>query len=162
MSKEKIPEYQGWYTPHAPVDWAGEILDPKTGELVKEESLTKQSFKDECDVNNIVALYARTQDASLLNARLAAGQFADLPAGFEYQDALNLVVEGRQAFEALPSKIRERFNNDPAKFLEFMADAENQDEAIKLGLATRRPEPAPEQPQAPSPPSAPPLVPEGS
>lgn len=159
---EKLPVYVGWYQPHASYDWTGEVLDPKTGELVKEESMTKQSFKDECDVNNILRQYSPVALAQLMSERAAQGQFADLPSGFEFQDALNLVVEGRQAFESLPSKIRERFSNDPARFLAFMADPENQDEAIKLGLATRRPEPAPQEPQAPSTPPAAPSAPEGS
>ena len=36
----------------------------------------------------------------------------------------------------LPPEIRERFNNDPRKFFDFVTDVNNQDEIIKMGLAT--------------------------
>lgn len=149
---EEIPVYIGWYQPHAAVD-----ID-----FTGQESLTKQSFKDECDINNIVASFSRTGQITHLNERAAQGMFTDLPDSFEYQDALNAVIAGEQAFAALPSALRERFHNDPAEFLDFMSNPDNQEEAIKLGVATRRPEPAPEQPQAPTPPPAPPPEPKGS
>lgn len=142
---ENQPEYVGWYTPHAPVDWTGEVLDPKTGELVKEESLTKQSHKEECDINNIVKAFSLTGQITHLNERAAAGVYADLPDQVDYQEALNTVIQGEVAFASLPSSIRERFSNDPAEFLAFMANPDNQEEMIKLGLAVdKRPPPSTE------------------
>lgn len=146
MAKEKIPEYQGWYTPHLAVDWSGEILDPRTGELVKEETMTKQSFKEECDVNNILKQYSPAALAELMAERQRMSRFGELPSGLDFQAAMNIVVEGRAAFEVLPAKVRERFLNDPERFLAFMQDPESQEEAIKLGLATRKEEPPPPPP----------------
>ena len=40
-----------------------------------------------------------------------------------------------ESFDLLPPEIRERFNNDPRKFFEFVTDVNNQDEIIKMGLA---------------------------
>lgn len=140
---ENIPEYIGWYQPHRPVNWTGEILDKKTGELVKELSMTKQEFKDETDVNNILKQYSPAALQELLLARAGQGQFIDLPSNFEFMDAMNIVVEGQRAFENLPSSVRNRFANDPARFLEFMQNEDNQEEAIKLGLATRKVDPPP-------------------
>lgn len=141
---DKIPTYIGWYQPHASYDWTGLVPDPKTGELVKEESMTKQSFKDECDVNNILRQYSPVALAQMMAERAALGRYADLPSNLDFQEAMNIVVEGKQAFESLPSQIRERFMNDPERFLAFMSDADNVEEAIKLGLAVRRVEPEPE------------------
>lgn len=151
MSKsDQVPQYIGWYQPHKPVDWDGLIADPKTGQLVKEPSLTKQDQADACDVNRIIRQYSATGVWTHVNERAQQGVYADLPGGFEYQDALNIIVQGEAAFESLPASVRERFMNDPARFLDFMADPANQDEAIKMGLAIKPPPPeAPEGSTAP-------------
>lgn len=142
---EKIPTYVGWYRPHKPVQWTGEKLDRKTGELVKEPSRTKQSFKAECDINNIVKSFRTVQDIINLTENGRKGVFTDLPEPFEYQDGLNLVIQAEASFNALPSALRNRFENDPAQFLDFMSNPANQEEWIKLGLATdKRPPPQPE------------------
>lgn len=115
-------------------------------------SRTKQSFKDECDINVIVAKYIRTGviDPRSLNAREA--MFADVTDVPSYQEALNVVRAAQEGFEALPAKIRDRFENDPAQLLGFMGDPKNEAEAIELGLIT-----GPETPSAP--PSTPPTAP---
>lgn len=150
---EPLPEFVGWYRPHKPVRWTGEKLDRKTGELVKEPSRTKQSFKDECDINNIVKSFRTVQDILNLTENGRKGVFADLPDPFEYQDGLNIVIQAEASFNALPSALRNRFENDPKQFLDFMSDPANQDEMIKLGLATdKRPPPSTEPPVPSTPP----------
>lgn len=52
----------------------------------------------------------------------------------DYQAALNLVLEGNQAFNNLASETRKRFDNDPKKLLTFLSDPKNHEEAIKLGI----------------------------
>lgn len=150
---EKIPTYIGWYQPHAPVDWTGELPDRRTGELVKEPSMTKQSFMQECDINNIIKSYQVTGIWSHINERAQQGVYADLPDPIDFQESLNLVHQAEQSFASLPSSVRSRFENDPTKFLEFMADPANQEEMIKLGLATdtRPPAEPPTAPPAPPP-----------
>ena len=37
-------------------------------------------------------------------------------------------------FEELPATIRKKFENDPAKFLDFVNDERNADEMVELGL----------------------------
>lgn len=142
-----VPSYVGWWQPHKPVNWTGEIVDPKTGELVKEPSLTKQDQADACDINRIVRQYNATGVYSHVNERAAQGMYADLSSAPDYQDALNIIARANEAFESLPASVRERFMNDPARFLDFMGDPVNQDEAIRLGLATLREEPVEPPPQ---------------
>lgn len=132
---EKIPTYVGWYQPHRSVDWTGEVLDLKTGELVKEPSMTKQSFKDECDINNIVKAFQVTGIIAHINEKAAQGAYIDLPSALDYQESLNIALAAQASFDTLPASVRSRFDNDPAQFLEFMADPQNQDEMITLGLA---------------------------
>lgn len=134
----------GFYQPHKRVQWTGLKPDPKTGELVKEPSRTKQSHKAEVDINNIIRQYTSQGMIELLHQNAAKGVYRDLPADFTYQDALNIVVQAESAFASLPSKVRERFHNNPAELLAFMEDGNNAQEAIKLGLAIARP-PEPEK-----------------
>lgn len=92
---------------------------------------TKQSFKDECDINNIMRKFVRTGVVSHVNRFGARYGFA--PA-LEYRDALHIVAEAQLMFAALPAKVRKRFGGDPEEFLAFVQDPANTDEARELGL----------------------------
>lgn len=132
-----IPKKIGFYRPHKPVDTDDLVADPKTGKLSKMPSMARQEFRDQCDINNILKQFKKTGIISHINAQREQGSYEDLPDPMEYQDALNAVLEAQEAFSTLPSKVRTRFDNDPAKFLEFMSDPRNQEEAYDLGLAER-------------------------
>ena len=97
---------------------------------------TKQSFQAECDINGILARYEKT--GLISHVKQNQPMYADLVGASDYHSSLNMVIQAQEAFQALPSKIRERFENDPARFLAFMENPKNQDEMIELGLATRR------------------------
>ena len=60
-------------------------------------------------------------------------KYDDIPA-LTYQDALNKVAKAGEMFDALPSNMRNRFNNDPQQFLEFVHNPSNADEMQKLGM----------------------------
>ena len=95
-------------------------------------SLTKQSFKEECDINNIVCKFAKT--GLLEHVALSKPKFGDFLGVSDFQTALNQVIEVEESFDALPAKVRARFNNQPVEFLEFCADEKNHDEMLELGL----------------------------
>lgn len=96
-----------------------------------DKTRTKQSFKEECDINYLVDRYAVTGELPQLTLPPLAG---DLPEGFTMQDALNQVVKAREAFQALPAAARARFQHDPVQFVEFCSDEANRDEMRKMGL----------------------------
>lgn len=96
---------------------------------------TKQSFKDECDVNNIVNRWLRSGVAP---ASSQVAQFLDVSNVPDYHGALNIVRAAQGAFGALPSAVRDRFENDPALLLAFLDDEKNYDEALSLGLVAPR------------------------
>lgn len=127
----------GFYRPHEPASFGFDNLelDPKTGELVPMPSMTKQSEMESCDIHNILKQYSQQGFENLVRENAARGQYADLTALPDYQEALNIVIASQQAFAALPSQVRERFGNDPARFIDFLSNPANQDEAIRLGLA---------------------------
>lgn len=95
------------------------------------ESATKQSFKDECDINVIMKRYE--QSGVLQHLARGEPQYVDA-SSLDYQASMELVVAAREQFMALPSRVRERFQNDPAQMLAFVEDRANLDEARELGL----------------------------
>ena len=83
--------------------------------------MTQQSFKEECDINNIMRKHQAGQ-AVKVSENYLNGRYADLPHPDDHIAALNQVIAAQQAFDAMPSSLRSRFHNDPGEFLAFMAD----------------------------------------
>lgn len=103
-----------------------------------EKSRTQQQFKDETDIKVIVKNFTRTGLAPMRTAVPLPGDFHEV---FDFQSAQNLLVRAKQAFMELPSGTRKRFGHDPAEFVAFVANPENGDELVKLGLGSIRPAP---------------------
>lgn len=95
-------------------------------------SLTKQSFKKECDINNILKRYMKTGLIDHINKH--QGVYTDLSTSTEYHEAMNIIMEANDSFSLLPSEIRNKFNNDPAQFLDFVSNPDNRQEMAELGL----------------------------
>lgn len=127
-------------------------IDPATGEVLP--SMTRQSEMEQCDIHNILKQFSQVGFEQLVRENAAKGQYADLTDLPDYQDALQIVLDSQAAFAALPSQVRDRFRNDPARFIEFLADPANQEEALKLGLVqdTRVPDPPPQKVEIVNPP----------
>lgn len=104
------------------------------GQTFSKPSMTKQSAKAECDINNILVKYQKT--GVFDHVRQYEGQYFEASES-DYHDAMNTVVRANEMFADLPSKARDYFGNDPAKFLAFFD--ENQAKSINmlydLGLA---------------------------
>ncbi len=109
----------------------------------------KQSFREESDVNVIMARWRKT--GILPTGTAKQPMYGDFSNAVDYQTARQAVDEAETSFMALPAKIRTRFENDPYKLLEFMENPENAAEAIELGVIAdpSKPEPEPEaEPEA--------------
>ncbi|WNK14345.1 MAG: internal scaffolding protein [Microvirus sp.] len=103
-----------------------------------EESLTRQEFKSECDINTIIDQFGIgenpiTQQEWIQNIDISESVC-------DYQTALNQIIEAQQQFASLPAKVRSRFDNDAAKFVDFVSDESNGSEMVQLGLAVLRPD----------------------
>lgn len=107
-----------------------------TGYAFTKPSLTKQSFKAECDINNIISRYNKT--GMLDHVMKTGGRYGDFCDVEDYHTSVLKVVEAQRMFESLPSTLRSRFANDPGNFLMFVQDPANVDEMVKLGLAVKR------------------------
>lgn len=92
---------------------------------------TKQSFKDECDINKIMARFIKTRTLDF--QQTMQPRYGD-STGRDYQAAMFTVAAANGLFAAMPSHLRSRFDNDPAKFLDFVGDKRNRAEAEDLGL----------------------------
>lgn len=97
-----------------------------------EKTLTKQSFRDECNINNIMAKFAVT--GVLPETDETRGYYGDVSSLQDYQTSLNQVLKTQEVFSNLPSKIRTRFDNDPAQFVDFVSNPNNVSEMEALGL----------------------------
>ena len=126
-----------------PMDYATDVgYDPTQPDAALEASLTEQSFKDQCDINNIVKQYERT--GLMPHQRPNEPVYGDISDAPTFLEAQNIVVAGKEAFAALPAHVRDRFQNDPARYLAFMDNDENYDEAVKLGLVVKKASSAPD------------------
>lgn len=98
---------------------------------------TKQSFRDECDINNIMRKYNKT---GLLPDMIKANpRYGDFSSVLTYQESLQVVFEAQKQFENLPANVRARFGNEPAHFLAFANDPQNVSEMVSMGLAIAKP-----------------------
>lgn len=111
-----------------------------------------QSPKDEVNINNIVAKFQKTGvlGTGTGTRKPIFGEFNY----FDFQAMQNAIIDVEQQFMSLPSKIRNRFKNDPAQLIRFTDDPANLKEATKMGLLEAL---VPElfQPDTKTPPAAP-------
>lgn len=97
-----------------------------------DEGLTRQEFKAECNINNIMAKYQKTGIIDhIMKYSPTYGEYSPI----DFQEAMDTIKQGESLFAELPSKARKYFNNDPAEFMEFVNDPENIEKLVELGLA---------------------------
>ena len=95
----------------------------------------KQSFKAECDINNIVKSFnPRTGEFS--HMALTAPIFGDV-TDLDFRQMMEMITNAQAEFNQLPAEVRARFGNDPHEFVSFCQDPGNLPELEKLGLAVK-------------------------
>lgn len=122
----------------------------KNGEIIRNRVFAKidpdeiprveQSHERETNINNIVKrhggdLIAKTQNIQQL-------QYDDVTTN-DFQESMNLILKGNQTFMSLPSKTRDEFQNDPAKYMDYIHNPENKQALIDRGWM-KPPEPEPQ------------------
>lgn len=108
-----------------------DLVSRETGLYCQDESLAIQSAKDETDINTIVRRFGLTGE---LPGDFQMPQSGDFTNVLDFHSAMNLIRETQEEFLKVPAEIRARFNNDPQRFMNFVEDGSNYDEARKLGL----------------------------
>lgn len=121
-------------------------------EFNENDGMTRQSMKDETMINNILSRYVKS--GTLTHLASNPGTFADVSEIGDYRAALEQVKGAEALFSNLPARVRTRFDNDAATFLDFVLTPGNEDELKALGLWAegKSPEPPPKAaPEAPAP-----------
>lgn len=108
----------------------------ETGTECEVETRTQIHMQDETDINLIMERYGMTGE---LPQNVRPVLMEEFEGVFDYQTAMNTLVEADRAFMQMPAGTRARFGNNPQNFLEFLAKEENRDEAVKMGLVMPRP-----------------------
>lgn len=97
-----------------------------------EKSRTLQAPRDGCDAKAIVRRYASTGIVEhLVKMEPRYGDFTNVR---DYLESATRVLDAQAGFDALPAEMRDRCDNDPAQFIEFVNDPENMEELHALGL----------------------------
>lgn len=110
---------------------------------------TQQHFAEECDINTIVNNFLKTGQ---MPEDIKLPQFIDYEGVFDFQTAMNTMMEAERNFMQLPAKFRAEFDNDPQEFLKYVENPANEDALIKHGLMR----PGYKKPEPPAPPAPPP------
>lgn len=107
------------------------------------ESKTIQEFKDDCDIKVLIKRMESGMSLSpdsVKRGLARAPEYGDFSRfqAMDFAEMQNQINEARDNFMALPSDLRSRFGDDPARFIEWVNDSTNMQEAIKLGLVVPR------------------------
>lgn len=126
-----------------------EAAEQEAGELAKtytpdndtwDLERTKQEMKDETDLNIVLARYGYTPDKALSTTRFdlkriqEVTNFVGMPT---FREIVDNVHNAKEAFNALPAKIRQHFHNNPAALWAAANDPDRADELVKLGIFKR-------------------------
>ncbi len=118
---------------------------------------TKQSQKDECDINKLLSRAARSDTLSHLDKYQSQyGNFAD----YDFENHITQIAAGQTIFENLPAEVKREFAQSPQSFFEYVTNPKNADklherlpqlaergnQLIQVDkITTRAPEDAPEE-----------------
>lgn len=129
MSKVVVPFLRSAY------NYDRDSVSTETGLKCEDESLTKQSFAEECDINTIVRRFGVD---GILPQNVRMPTYDDFTMVTDFKSAMDAVAKARESFDAMPAAVRAKFQNDPAAFVDFCSDDKNLDEAVKLGLVREK------------------------
>lgn len=112
-------------------------------------SLTVQSYTDQVDLNTVLKRFGvddmtPLQMASFDNSILGNPElFGDFTGerNVDLRGALEIAQAATESFNALPARIRRKFDNDPRTLHDWLLDKNNVEEAVTLGLLTKQAEP---------------------
>lgn len=114
-----------------PYNYDRDLASLESGLACEDESLTQQHDKEDVDLNILLKKFGVHAKPTFTNKLPLQGDFTQIT---DYRSAMQIIKESEVAFGELPSNIRDRFDHDPAKLLEFIYNKDNREEAIKLGL----------------------------
>lgn len=116
-----------------------------TNIVCDDPSLTQQHFAIDADINVLVERF-RMDKTPLPVGVVDPRYYGDVSEAPDLRTMLDRVRDATAHFNALPVKLRNRFDNSPAKLWSFIIDPANVDEAVSLGILVKPDESAGEPP----------------
>jgi len=96
------------------------------------ESRTKQSFKKDCDINEIMKRHSKTGLWDHLAKREPT--YGDFSHAQDLKSAMDQVMAAQSDFDALPAEVRNLCDNDPERLLRALASREETAALFDAGL----------------------------
>lgn len=97
----------------------------------KDKMLTVQAQRNDCDINQIMK---KIEKGMLVNTTALEGRFEDVSEFDGLEASMIKVQKANEAFMTLPADVREEFDNDPVKLIDFLSDEKNRAKAEEMGL----------------------------
>jgi phage internal scaffolding protein len=94
--------------------------------------IVDQSFKKMCDINNIMAQYAKT--GMLPHFKQCNPRYIDTTELPNLMEAYDIVKHAQDQFYELPSAVRKAMDHNPANLEQFLSDPENTSFLLKHGV----------------------------
>lgn len=123
---EKITELRSMYVKHEPIRVH-----------FHKPSRTKQEFKNDCDINQILKRFSRT---GVVPGTIKKPAFLDCTTIPNLQDALHLMKDAEHAFMKLPAVVRKHFDNNAIAFVDYALDPKNIDQLREWNIVPPKPE----------------------
>jgi len=124
----------------SPYNYDRDLASCESGLCCEDLSLTQQHGRDDADINVIMARFGKTGQ---LPQGVRLPTYGDFEGPLDFQSALHAVMQAEDSFAAMSAKVRARFGNNPASFLDFCSDPANRAEAVSLGLVPPTPAASP-------------------
>jgi hypothetical protein len=94
-------------------------------------ALTEQEHLHDCDINRILAQFLETGMMPNLKKEPQYGDVSEI----DFQDIQTQLANAKTLFEELPEHVKDKFDNEPFKFLQFAENPENNQALVEMGLA---------------------------
>ena len=96
-----------------------------------EDTLTEQSHEKETNINEIVKKHGAVLSQGYVD--ISSLRFDDV-SNNDFQEMVHMLMKGKESFEKVPSVIRNKFENDPAKFMDFVHNPDSKDQLVEWGM----------------------------
>lgn len=126
---------------------------PKGWQVIKDygPSLTQQHEAHKTDINKIIEKYDTTGILSHVNK--AEPIFSEELVQMDYKQSLDMIRRAESAFMELPANVRNKFGNDPSKYIEYLRRPQDAGKTFTEDvLESEKVKPAPPPPPPEDPP----------
>lgn len=119
------------------LDYDTNAVSDASGVKCEDPSLAVQDWKH-TDINEIVKNFGVTGQVPQIPVPPQLDMFVE---PMDYRECLDAIRAADGMFASFPADVRSKFENDPAKFLDYMHEPGHEDELRKMGLMIPKEEP---------------------